>query len=575
MSKSYLTDAARGTVETPQSEPMRDDQVENSAGGFAWAVDEFTRLRRFLILGSEGGSYYASERDLTKENVKVLDACLAADGVRTVEEIVAISDAGRAPKNDPAIFALAYAVAHGTNNTKRVALANLHRVCRIGTHLFTFVGFLDTMSGWGRAKRRALAEWYVRPRLIADEGTVPNGDAAQSRHLKWLASQIVKYRSRNGWSHRDVLRLAHPAQSVSAGNPTTRIDGPTAALLAYAAGKPAPIAGLPSIIEGFEAAQKSPGTSTTAALVREYGLPREALLTEHLGAPEVWDALLDAGMGITALIRNLANMTRIGLLTPTSEATVKVLARLRDGEAIQKGRVHPLNILFALKTYESGRGFRGSNAWAPVPQIVDALNDAFYAAFGNVAPTGKRLLLGLDVSGSMGSPIGDTSLSCRDGAAAMALVTAAVEDRYECVAFTSSGWSPAGYSGNRYYGGGVDPFPISGKQRLDDVVRNMERLDFGGTDCALPMLYAIENEREVDTFIVYTDNETWHGSIHPAQALARYRKESGIADARLIVVGMVSNGFSIADPNDPGMLDVVGFDTATPSIITEFTRGTI
>ena len=38
---------------------------------------------------------------------------------------------------------------------------------------------------------------------------------------------------------------------------------------------------------------------------------------------------------------------------------------------------------------------------------------------------------------------------------------------------------------------------------------------------------------------------------------------------------MASNGFSIADPNDPGQLDVVGFDTATPQLIADFSRGAL
>jgi 60 kDa SS-A/Ro ribonucleoprotein len=88
------------------------------------------------------------------------------------------------------------------------------------------------------------------------------------------------------------------------------------------------------------------------------------------------------------------------------------------------------------------------------------------------------------------------------------------------------------------------------------------------------MQYALDREREIDTFVIYTDSETWAGSIHPAQALADYRRASGI-DARLIVVGMVSNGFSIADPNDPGMLDVVGLDTATPQLVSDFARGVL
>ena len=113
---------------------------------------------------------------------------------------------------------------------------------------------------------------------------------------------------------------------------------------------------------------------------------------------------------------------------------------------------------------------------------------------------------------------------------------------------------------------------ISPRRRLDDALAAVDAMDFGGTDCALPMLYAIKQELEVEPFVVYTDNETWAGEVHPYQALQRYRERSGI-DARLIVVGMTSTGFSIADPDDPGMLDVVGFDAAVPNLISEFSRG--
>jgi 60 kDa SS-A/Ro ribonucleoprotein len=97
-------------------------------------------------------------------------------------------------------------------------------------------------------------------------------------------------------------------------------------------------------------------------------------------------------------------------------------------------------------------------------------------------------------------------------------------------------------------------------------------LPFDATDCGLPMRYALKHKLAVDAFVVYTDSETWAGKVHPAQALAQYRAATGIP-ARLVVVGMVSNGFSIADPQDPGMLDVVGFDTAAPSLMSEFIQG--
>jgi 60 kDa SS-A/Ro ribonucleoprotein len=85
------------------------------------------------------------------------------------------------------------------------------------------------------------------------------------------------------------------------------------------------------------------------------------------------------------------------------------------------------------------------------------------------------------------------------------------------------------------------------------------------------MVWAEQHGVDVDTFVIYTDNETSAGGVHPAQALRAYRQARGIA-AKLVVVGMTSSGFSVADPDDAGMLDVVGFDTATPPVIADFAR---
>ncbi len=110
---------------------------------------------------------------------------------------------------------------------------------------------------------------------------------------------------------------------------------------------------------------------------------------------------------------------------------------------------------------------------------------------------------------------------------------------------------------------------LSRQKRLDDVLKTLQKIPMGGTDCALPVLWALKEGIKADVFVVYTDSETWYGNIHPVQALQKYRKKMRI-NAKLIVVGMISNRFSIADPNDGGMLDIVGFDTATPVVMTDF-----
>ena len=68
--KNYLSLFMRRTADaTPQALPIP-GTVPNAAGGHAFPVDDWARLDRFLILGAEGGSYYAAERPLTRDNAQ-------------------------------------------------------------------------------------------------------------------------------------------------------------------------------------------------------------------------------------------------------------------------------------------------------------------------------------------------------------------------------------------------------------------------------------------------------------------------------------------------------------------------
>ena len=284
----------------------------------------------------------------------------------------------------------------GDTATRRAALAALPQVARTGTHLFQFAGFVEGFRGWGRSLRRAVGRWYA------------------DKPVDVLAYQAVKYRQRDGMTHRDLLRLSHPARRIGAGNPPLAVSDGHAQLFEWIV-RGGTTDGLPHLVEGFTRAQAAPTAVEAAQLVREYGLPREALQPEHLTSIAVWEALLE-DMPMTALIRNLATMTRVGVIAPGSDGTAKVAAQLADTGRLRKARVHPIAVLAALRTYASGHGVRGRGEWNPVREVVDALDAAFYASFGNVEPTGKRLLLALDVSGSMewGEVAGVPGLSPRD-----------------------------------------------------------------------------------------------------------------------------------------------------------------
>lgn len=547
MSPSYLDRASTGRS-IPQSEPVPGSaQVPNSAGGHAWEVDSMERLRRFLILGTEGGSYYAGERDLTKQALAGVRQAIAERPAEALGTIVDVSKRGRAPRNDEAIYALAIAASCPDEATRVKALYRLPDVCRTGTHLLQFARQVSTMRGHGRALNRALGEWYLRdPREVA--------------------YQLVKYRQRDGWSHRDVLRLARPTPETALHDELMHFA--TRGELKGKVFRSGDDADALAPISAYLAAQKTSTPGETAALIAAYGsaLPREALQSEHVADPDVQRALLAEGMPMIALMRNLGNLTRHGVIKPLGESNLDIAARLIDPGELRRSRLHPMQVLKALRTYADGGGYLSSNTWAPVPEIVAALDQAFGLAFDNVEPTGARHLLALDVSGSMVNALMGGPLTCREGAAAMAMATARSGDPFHVVAFTGDGMLRGP--------GRVEDLPVTAGQRLDDVVRMTSDLPFGPTDCALPMIDALERGLEVDVFVVYTDNETWHGSVHPAQALAEYRRRTGIP-ARLAIVGMVSNGFTIADPADPGMLDLVGFDASAPAVLAQFAAGRI
>ncbi len=539
------------TRRTPQHTPIPGStQTPNSAGGYAWAVDDWTRLDRFLILGNEGGTYYATEQALTAENAAAVLRCIAADSKRAVERIVAIAEDGRAPKNDPALFALALATAFADDDGRKAALAALPRVARTGTHLLHFAAFVEGYRGWGRGLRRAVASWY------------------EGRTERDLAYQLVKYRGRDGWSHRDLLRLSHPKPTSDA---RRILYGWTTQGWPGVGDDPHPDEAL-LLLWASDRAKRASTVWEIVWLIRDYRLPREAVPTQWLQDAAVWEALLPE-MPIGATIRNLATMTRLGLLAPGGEATRIVVERLSNDEQLRRARIHPIAILTAMLTYSAGRGVRGKHTWEPVPAIIDALDAAFYRSFDNVVATGKRWLLAIDISGSMDSGMvaGVRGLTPRVAAGALALLTASTEPHYTMVAFTAA---QSGNIGGQWGGGmpGLTPLTISPRQRLDDVTKAMAALPMGGTDCALPITWATARQQEFDVFMVLTDNETWAGKIHPAQALQEYRQKVN-AEAKLVVVGMTASDFTIADPNDPGMLDVVGFDTAAPTIIANFATG--
>ncbi|MEV8632110.1 TROVE domain-containing protein [Streptosporangium sp. NPDC051023] len=546
--------AGISAITTPQTQriPGRTDQVRNNAGGYVFSKDIWERIEDFILLGTCGGTYYVSQDQLTAENADVLFQAIAEDGPRVVGLIVDISTARppRAPKPRPAIFALAAAFARGDQQTRQAVKAAVPQVVRTTDHLAMFVGYLKNLGGKasrngsslvvGRALRTALASWFLR-----DEPDT----------VAFKACKAMQRRTPQGeaFSLRDALRIAHPKGTTA----QHRV------LFGWIAGNVSDDEArdeLPAI-DRFLTAKAVTTPTEAVRVVTEARVPWEFLPDVMLREPAVWDALVDT-VGMTALIRNLARMTRIGTLKPMGDATARAVARLTNREVLLKARIHPMDAWLAMRVYASGRSQPNPRAdvqtWQPVPAILDALEETYELSFGAVEPSGKRLLVAVDSSGSMswssvmsgGSPLGTPyEVGC-----AMAIMLARIERGNVHVIDVDTA---------------VHTSKVTSRTNLREIASWQP--SGGGTDLSLPFQWAARERLTVDGIVVLTDGETWAGRRHASQALAGYRSFIN-PGARVVVAAMTAAGHSIGDPADPGVLNMAGVDASLPMVVNGFVR---
>lgn len=507
------------------------EMAANNGGGVTFKLGKWEVLSRFLNLGAENGTFYLSSGKHQYKNYKNIINCINEDGCRVVDTLTDVSVRGLSHKNDHAIFALALCFTYGDDETKTRASFALDKVCRIGTHILMFVQFIKELRGFGKVVRNSINNWYL------------------SKSNKDFAFQISKYQNREGWTHRDVFCLTHPNFGKEEKNSIAR----------WSMNLPVENINLSSNDEGvkllaaIEKVKTSSSNKEIIKLISQYNLQREHLPTELLNEIDIQKAMLP-NLGSTALIRNLGNMSKSGLIKPLSQESKFVISKLEDTTFLKKGRVHPLSLYIATKTYNSGTGFKGTGSWNPDSNVVSALETSFYKSFDLVEPTNKNYFFGLDISGSMTQQISSSPIvSCHEVATIIALTMTKVEP----------------YT---FVGGFSDSFvdlKISKNDSLESAGRKTQNNNFGSTNPGSAIEYAINNKIDTDVFIFITDNEINIGK-HPSQILKEYRKAMNKPNCKMIVIGLTATGFTIADPKDPLMLDIAGFSPDITSVISNF-----
>lgn len=501
--------------------------IKNNDGCYVFQLDKWQRLNRFLIIGCAEGTYYSNSKTLTIENAQCAIDCIKEDGVRVVNELVEISDTARAPKNDAAIFVLALCCAYGNQETKNMAYKSLNKVCRIGTHLFNFMSAIKGMRGSSRGLRNAIKNYY------------------ESKNEHSLALDLLKYKSRNGWSHKDIMRLIRwkpvgEKQNILKYYMKGEV-GETASKL---------VLGEKLCRDMFNNGEKKEAIKS----IIDYALPRELVPTELYNEKSTWEALIP-NMPYTALLRNLGKISSMDLLKDFSKWEDLIIKKLSDEEAIKGARIHPINVMTAMYVYSKGKGVKGGLTWKVNQRVLAAMENAFYESFKYVEPMGVNIMIALDVSGSMDCSSG--VLTAREASCGMALSLIKTEPKTVTYAFSRN----------------FMELDINKNTSMKELLAITNRLPFEGTNCALPVQRALKKKKPIDLFVIFTDSETNQSNDgHVDTYLKKFRQEIN-PNAKLVVCGMTATESTIGDPQDVGTLNIAGFDSNLPKIIAEFVKG--
>lgn len=583
-----------------------DIMIKNNADGYTYSISDEEMIDRILILGTNGNTYYSSAEKLTSEAIDFINKMVKdGKGEMIINKVAHVYETGNAPKQDTVMFVLSMLTQSTIPINVRKLGYKIVSKLRTFSQLYMWIGIRKNLGGtksFGKGVRNALYELF----------SSKTGDQ--------LALQSTKYKSRKcgkeDWAIQDVIKCAHitsnklsPESQLVMSYLIKNMEKAEEDFKKYES-DPKCIAVM-QYLRAVEAVKLDTCTSDTAIqLIRQHRLPREVLNTKLLNDCNVWKALLftttvgekgkiirKVTMPITALIRNLGVMSQRELFE--DEEIVDLVSNyLKNKNVLKYGRVHPVALLVAKLTYQTGKGLKGKLSWKVNNKIKQALEDAFYEAFGNIEGTGKRILHGVDASGSMRSAMcAVPNITASQAVATLVMEAIKREDKYHKMNLEKGEESNFVQDVLIFDTGGVF-VNVKPENSLDQVINITNVNNGGGTDCSLPMTKAIDlynssggKKGLYDLFIVYTDNETYYGNIHPSDALDKYRKLTNI-DAKMVVVATTptlntigygyggygrKNILDKTDPknNSPLALNVVGFDLNAPTLIRNFTIGNI
>ena len=515
--------------------------ARNQAGGVAYALKPKHALAQLAATGVLANTYYATSEMQLDELRSLIDQ---VDDNTYLAKLAVYAREGASMKDMPA----ALLVALSKRDTEL-----MHRV-------------FDRVVDNGRVLRTVFQ--MVRSGQFRTSGRPGVGlsSSMQRAFQRWLneasVTRLLSASIGNDPSLRDIMRLARP----------TPQDNARRALFGWLTSKeisrwaPATEADLPAQAQALIAYRQAQTAEAQTLIAAELSV-RWDLLVDAAKSPLVWKAIAQR-MGPQALRMNLNSLARHGVFSDTSMVD-DVASRLADAEDIRRSRQFPYQFLAAYL-----------HADEAVPQKVKAaLHQAAETACGNIPAIPGPVLIGLDTSGSMTTPItgnrgrgATTKMRSVDVAALFAAAILRRNPDSVVIPFDTQAYDVR----------------LDAGDTILSLAKRLAQFGGGGTDCSIPLREAHTRyrNRKFAGCVLVSDNQSWitqrqafatglHGStgvLTEWQTFVANQRRLDNSAPRLVCIDILPDQTTQAPERDD-ILNIGGFSDAVFQGVAAFFAG--
>ncbi|KAF5287674.1 hypothetical protein FQA39_LY15774 [Lamprigera yunnana] len=533
---------------------------------FQVATTPEVRLKRFLYTCSEVPTFRVGDPNLYKafsvEKVPSVIEILQSENPQQLLNIIEIANSeGMMPIRDPIFFALALAHKHSTNEK---LVHNIYTTLLIiikgPEDLFKFLQFHSALQmKIGTAVKKLIQNYYFNkdPLVLAYEVTLTKG-----------------YHS---WTHKDLMKLIHyRCDSILIKIVMIYVMHGIEEAKVFAE-RNTEAAEIMTILTNVTRLKRSENEALIANLIPKLQCNLKQIPTFYHHSELIWKALVPE-LSVTDLLLHLTKLYNLGFLKDNLELHTKVIEILQNAERIRSSKIHPVEVFIRLRNFQKGGKpmhplfssylqsagkHPGPKVPPTCPRVINALYKTLDLSFNNPKCTGRRIIVGIEISKKIKLPcIGNKNISCLDAATILLLSLVKTENVVGAV-FNDRKLTFLSLNKNTSFSKAQEELTKaqSGRVRLSTLFR-----------------WSISQNRPFDVFIMIFHHRWFTHLSHelriqddPSELVSNYRTTMSLPNTKLISLSLWSSKPVTKDSTN--ILNICGFTKEVPKIIEAFSLG--